>query len=108
MAEERRHPGTPAEVAPPVLGGEHAERAAELAPIVFVGGTGRSGTHVLAQVISRNRRFGLIPVEVRFHTDPDGFPGLLAGDVSLERFLRRLRGYWWRGFQTRRMRGLFR
>ena len=100
--------GTPAELRPPVLGGEHPERAPELAPIVFVGGTGRSGTHVLAQVISRNRRFGLIPVEVRFHTDPDGFPGLLAGEVSLDRFLRRLRGYWWRGFQTRRMRGLFR
>jgi Sulfotransferase family len=100
--------GTPAELRSPVLGGEHPERAGELAPIVFVGGTGRSGTHVLAQVISRNRRFGLIPVEVRFHTDPDGFPGLLAGEVSLDRFLRRLRGYWWRGFQTTRMRGLFR
>ncbi|MGH2954575.1 MAG: sulfotransferase [Solirubrobacterales bacterium] len=102
------HPGPPAEQQPPVLGGEHPERAPELAPIVFVGGTGRSGTHVLAQVISRNRRFGLVPVEVRFHTDPDGFPGLLAGEVELDRFVKRLRGYWWRGFQTRRMRGLFR
>jgi hypothetical protein len=100
--------GTPAELRSPVLGGEHPERAEELAPIVFVGGTGRSGTHVLAQVISRNRRFGLVPVEVRFHTDPDGFPGLLADEVSLEQFVKRLRGYWWRGFQTRRMRGLFR
>lgn len=103
-----RHHGTPAELRAPVLGGVHLERAPELARIVFVGGTGRSGTHVLAQVLSRNRRFGLVPVEVRFHTDPDGFPGLLAGEVSLDHFVRRLRGYWWRGFQTGRMRGMFR
>jgi hypothetical protein len=103
-----RHHGTPAERRAPVLGGVHIERAPELARVVFVGGTGRSGTHVLAQVLSRNRRLGLVPVEVRFHTDPDGFPGLLAGEVSVDRFLRRLRGYWWRGFQTARMRGMFR
>jgi Sulfotransferase family len=100
--------GTPAESSPPVLGGVHIERAPELAPITFIGGTGRSGTHVLAQVLSRNRRIALIPLEVRFHTDPDGFPGLLAGEVSLERFVKRMRGFWWRGFQTRRMRGMHR
>ena len=101
-------PNTPATIPPPVLGGEQIERAPELAQLVFVGGTGRSGTHVLSQLLSRNRRFALVPVEVRFHTDPDGFPGLLTGEVSLGRFVRRLRGYWWKGFQTRRMRGLHR
>lgn len=77
-------------------------------PIVFVGGTGRSGTHVAARLLSRSRQFALIPVECRFHVDEDGFPGLLSGEVSKARFLRRLRGYWWRGFQTNRMRGLHR
>jgi len=100
--------GTPAEIPAPVLGGEDVPRAAEVAPVTFVGGTGRSGTHVLGQLLSRNEWLALVPVEVRFHTDPDGFPGLLTGEVTLERFMKRLRGFWWRGFQTRRMRGLFR
>jgi Sulfotransferase family len=99
---------TPAQRTPPVLGGVEIERPPELAPITFVGGTGRSGTHVLAQVLSRNRRIALIPVEVRFHTDPDGFPGLLSGEVTLERFMRRMRGFWWRGWQRTRFRGMHR
>lgn len=80
----------------------------EVAPIVFVGGTGRSGTHVASRLLGRSNHFALIPVECRFHTDPDGFPGLLAGEVTKERFIRRMRGFWWRGFQTNRMRGLHR
>ena len=100
--------GPPADLSVPVLGGEQVPRAEGVPPVTFVGGTGRSGTHVLGQLLSRNEWLALVPVEVRFHTDPDGFPGLLAGDVSLARFMKRLRGFWWRGFQTRRMRGLFR
>jgi hypothetical protein len=50
----------------------------------------------------------LVPVEVRFHVESSGFPGLLSGSVTKEQFLKRLRGFWWRGFQTRRMRGLYR
>lgn len=79
-----------------------------VAPVVFVGGTGRSGTHIVAQLLGRSPNLAMIPVEVRFHTDADGFPALLGGDVSLEGFVRRLRGYWWKGFQTRRFRGLYR
>jgi len=77
-------------------------------PVVFVGGTGRSGTHVLAKLLGRHDKLALVPVEVRFHVEPAGFPGLLSGAVTKEQFLRRLRGFWWRGFQTRRMRGLYR
>ena len=102
------HFGTPEEAASPVLGGETPERADEVAKLVFVGGTGRSGTHVLSQLISRHNRYGLVPVEVRFHTDPEGFPGLLAGEVTPEQFVRRMRGFWWRGFQTSRFRGMYR
>jgi hypothetical protein len=102
------HFGTPEEAASPVLGGETPERASDVAKVVFVGGTGRSGTHVLSRLIGRHNRYGLVPVEVRFHTDPEGFPGLLSGEVTPEQFIRRLRGFWWRGFQTRRFRGMYR
>ena len=78
------------------------------APILFVGGTGRSGTHVLAKLLSAHPDLALVPVEVRFHVEERGFPGLLAGRVSRQQFVRRLRGFWWKGFQTRRMRGMYR
>ena len=78
------------------------------APILFVGGTGRSGTHVVAKLAARNSNYRLVPVESRFHTDVEGFPGLLAGDVSKRAFLKRMQGFWWRGFQTDRLRGLYR
>ena len=101
------HP-SPAQAPSPVFGGHEVARAPRPPKVVFIGGTGRSGTHVLAQLISRHARFGLVPVEVRFHTDADGFPGLLAGEVSPEDFVKRLRGFWWKGFQTSRMRGMYR
>lgn len=77
-------------------------------PVTFVGGTGRSGTHIVAHLLTRHGKLHLIPVECRFHTDPDGFPGLLAGTTTKEAFIRRLRGFWWKGFQTNRMRGMYR
>jgi Sulfotransferase family len=89
-------------------GGRSGRPVAHPAPFVFVGGTGRSGTHVLARLVSSHPHFARVPVEVRFHVDERGFPGLLAGRVSREDFVRRLRGFWWKGFQTGRMRGMFR
>lgn len=88
-------------------GEEPARRTQQVPPIVFIGGTGRSGTHVLAKLLSRHPRFALVPVEVRFHVEERGFPGLLAGRVSKQEFVRRLRGFWWRGFQNLRRRGMF-
>jgi hypothetical protein len=102
------HFGTPDEAPSPVVGGTVIERAPETAKLVFIGGTGRSGTHVLSQLVSRHNRYALVPVEVRFHTDPEGFPGLLSGEVTAEQFLRRMRGFWWKGFQTSRFRGMYR
>src|SRR5688500_18918505 len=78
------------------------------APILFVGGTGRSGTHVVAKLAGRNANYRLVPVECRFHVDADGYPGLLAGEVTKEAFIRRMHRFWWKGFQTDRMRGLYR
>jgi sulfotransferase family protein len=76
------------------------------APIVFVGGTGRSGTHVIAKLLCKNVDLALIPVECRFHTDPGGIPDLLAGRVTRDAFVRDLRGRWWKSFQTDRFRGM--
>jgi hypothetical protein len=99
---------TAASPAPEVARTVHIPRPRAVPSVVFVGGTGRSGTHIVAQLLGRSHNLAMIPVEVRFHTDPDGFPGLLAGEVPLERFIKRLRGFWWKGFQTRRFRGMYR
>ena len=85
-----------------------SERRPDVAPIVFVGGTGRSGTHVIAKLLCKNVDLALIPVECRFHVERGGIPDLLAGEVTKAAFLRRLRGRWWKGFQTNRFRGLYR
>jgi len=63
--------------------------------IVFVGGTGRSGTHILATLISQHRRYAFVPVESRFHVNPQGLSDLLAGEVEPELFVRKLRRFWW-------------
>jgi hypothetical protein len=68
----------------------------EQRPLVFVGGTGRSGTHVVAGLLDRHSRFHSVPIECRFHVNPQGFPDLLAGRVSKQQFLRKLRRFWWR------------
>lgn len=81
---------------------------ADRARIVFIGGTGRSGTHVIAKLLGRDRHYELIPMECRFHVDADGFPGLLAGAVTKEAFIRRMRRHWWRRLQVTRFRGLHR
>ncbi len=67
---------------------------------MFVGGTGRSGTHLVAKLIGRHAEFSNVPIEVRFHADRGGFPDLLAGKVSKEKFLRRLRGFWWKRYRS--------
>ena len=74
---------------------------------MFVGGTGRSGTHIVGKLLGRSADLALVPVECRFHVEPRGFPGLLAGEVSKRRFVRRMRGFWWKGWQGRRRRGMY-
>jgi hypothetical protein len=87
---------------------DQPETARTPASIVFVGGTGRSGTHVIAKLLGRSADLAAIPVECRFHSEDRGFPGLLSGEVSKRAFLRRMRGFWWKGFQRSRLRGLHR
>jgi hypothetical protein len=64
-------------------------------PVVFVGGTGRSGTHVVAKLLGRHTYYRNIKNEVRFHCNPRGYPDLLAGKVTLDEFLKKLRKFWW-------------
>lgn len=67
--------------------------------IIFVGGTGRSGTHVVAKMLGRARELEDIRMEARFHCDPGGFPDLLSGETSVTDFVSRLRGFWWRRYR---------
>jgi hypothetical protein len=63
---------------------------------LFIGGTGRSGTHAMARVLGLHPHFRSIPLEVKFHADPPGLPWLLSGRTSLPKFLEKLRGFWWK------------
>ena len=63
--------------------------------LVFIGGTGRSGTHVLARLLDRHPRFAGVPIESRFHCNKRGMPDLLGGRVTLAAFVEKLRDFWW-------------
>jgi hypothetical protein len=79
-------------------------------PILFVGGTGRSGTHVVAKILDKHSHFRKVPNEARFHTDPGGFPDVLGGHTGPDLFVWRLRHHWYRNFEPTRLsfRGLHR
>lgn len=68
--------------------------------LLFIGGTGRSGTHVLSQLLSNHSRYARVPIEARFHVNPQGFPDLLAGKVAPEEFLRKLKRFWWKRIRS--------
>src|SRR5919109_285696 len=63
--------------------------------LVFVGGTGRSGTHVLGRLLGRHPRLAGVPIECRFHCNKRGMPDLLGGRVTLAGFVEKLRDFWW-------------
>ena len=63
---------------------------------VFVGGSARSGTHALGRLVAAGPRYHLIGTEARFHSFKEGLPDLLAGEVTMDRFLELFRGHWWR------------
>ncbi len=63
--------------------------------VVFIGGTGRSGTTVLGSLLGHHSRYRYVPVESRFHCNRKGFPDLLEGRVRVEVFLDKLRDFWW-------------
>jgi hypothetical protein len=80
----------------PPLFARDADPDAMPPPIVFVGGTGRSGTHVVATLLGRHSHYANVRIEARFHVSPQGFPDLLAGRATPEQFVSKLRNFWWR------------
>jgi Sulfotransferase family len=63
-------------------------------PPIFVGGTGRSGTTILARLLGRRRDYTVIPVEARFHCAPNGLPGVLLGTQTPDEFARLVIDEW--------------
>ena len=84
-------------IADPAAGGW--ETASDWRPaagdMVFIGGTGRTGTHLLARLLYRHPHFAEVPIELRLQCDKRGMPALLTGRVTLADFLSRLRDFWW-------------
>jgi hypothetical protein len=62
---------------------------------IFVGGVGRSGTHVMARLIGSGPRYHRVRTEARFHAWEGGLPDLVAGRTTAPEFLERMRGSWW-------------
>ena len=65
------------------------------ADLVFVGGTGRSGTHILSYLLDKHSRFHGVPIECRFHCNPKGLSDLVMRRTDAADFLTKLKGYWW-------------
>ena len=80
---------------PPAGAGADRHQGDQRREIVLVGGTGRSGTHALAQLLGRHSRLADVPIEARFHCNKRGMPDLLEGRITLGGYLDKLRGFWW-------------
>lgn len=63
--------------------------------LVFIGGTGRSGTHAMARLLGHHSHFADVPIEARFHCNKRGMPDLLEGRITMRSYLAKLRGFWW-------------
>lgn len=78
---------------------------------VFVCGTGRSGTTVLARLLGWHAAVAAAPFELRFHVHPSGLLAVADGSIPTPRFLALMRRRWyervaWRYSKRRRVRGL--
>lgn len=65
-------------------------------PVVFVGGTGRSGTTVTGKLIAAHPRYALIRVESKFISARGGLCDLALGATSIDVFEERVLGRWFR------------
>jgi len=74
-------------------------------PVVFVGGTGRSGTTVTGRIIGAHPRHALVKVEAKFISARGGLCDLALGATDIDVFENRILGRW---FRPRLEGGLFR
>jgi hypothetical protein len=61
---------------------------------LFVGGTGRSGTTILARLIGSHSRYAFIPREIRFHAEPQALPRFVEGKSDTPEFVALMEHYW--------------
>ena len=50
---------------------------------------------VTAELLGRHSRFCDVPIECRFHCNPNGLADVVSGRATPEQFVRKLRTYWW-------------
>jgi Sulfotransferase family len=62
---------------------------------IFVGGSARTGTHVMGRLIAAHPRYALVDVEARFHSGEGGLCDLLEGEIEMAGFLANCRERWW-------------
>jgi hypothetical protein len=61
---------------------------------VFVGGSPRSGTHIVAHLVAHHSGYAMIPKEVAFHCAPRFVPAYVRGSISAAELVDRLRTMW--------------
>jgi Sulfotransferase family len=61
---------------------------------IFIGGSGRCGTTLVARVLAQHPNVALVPTELRVHSEPGGLVDAAAGRVPADWLAARLRGHW--------------
>lgn len=75
-------------------------------PPIFVGGTGRSGTTILGNLLGSHPSYAVVPIELRFHTETGGLMDVLSHRISMTHFVDRMNGPFFRRMTADGPRGL--
>lgn len=69
-------------------------------PPIFVGGSGRSGTTIVARLVGSHPDFHTIPIEAKFHCMPNGVTDVMDGRATPQQFVRHLQErYYFQGWE---------